>query len=889
MAKKATARVSARTTSMDVTQTYGTKYAIPTWLRDEQIRLAIKKVKGRVAPLNELRTDPIAVVGFGPSLQDTWEAIKDFRYVMTCSGAHRFLIDRGIIPTWHTAVDPLPRNTVELIGPPHPDVEYLISSTTHPDVLDHLAHNQVKLWHVFTNEEEGNRILPPGEWAVTGGADVGIRSLVLARLLGFTTIHAFGLDGSGKAQGESHAAAHPSTPSKMFPCEFPPGSGKMWLTTPAMLSCAKSVPHEVDQLKDATITFHGEGLIQAMMQAHVPKKPKTADLAFIKPLLISEDYRTLNAHLHATNPTYGTSGVKYVDTVLKLAKGMPTQSILDYGCGKGLLAKGMPFPIWEYDPAIEGKQELPRPAELVVCTDVLEHLEPEMLMAVLFDLARCTQKVGYFVIHTGAAQKTLADGRNAHLIQKPKAWWEKQLKKVFDVATMAEDGQSLQVVVGPKTAAEKKDWTTVTHADTTASFWTPNETLKWRVKTLFTKEPCTIAWIDTFQPGDVLWDIGANMGGYAVWAGKHKGTEVYAFEPEADTYAVLCRNLRQNNIHGLAYCLAMTDTLVLSTLFLSKAEAGGSCHSFGQNVGPDLQPRDGLKQGAVGMTLDQVMDLVPLPHHVKIDVDGFEHLVLAGGKRLLAHDHLKSLLIEVNTHLPEHQQMLTVLGDLGFVYDQAQVDASMRKEGMFEGCAEYVFSKVSDIEKAVLDRIRDTPLTMQPFPHLVIDEFFPKAYFESMTWPTEGWALLSEARGTHGYPERSVALAPTALSWMRSGRLRKALDAKFGVLSVSDEMLMLQDAPGYTIPPHTDTPSKAVTALIYVGGTPHGTSLYAPNIDFSDPKGLHHDRDTFTEVVQVSGKSNTAFIFARTDTSFHGTEPYQGPGLRTTLLYDTRR
>lgn len=890
--KPATARLSARSTTLAFTETYATGYCIPLWLRDEQIKLACKKVTGRVQPYDGKRTEPIAIVGYGPSLQQTWEQLKDFPYIISTSGAHRFLIDRGIIPTWHAEVDPR-AHKIAMLGEIHPDVIYCPCSTCHPNYVTALlkAKAHIELWHSFTTEAEGLRVLPPGEYALTGGCDVGMRAMALARFFGFVNQHIFGMDGC--AQRESgHAALHTNPMKKFYDLEYPPGSGTIYRTSPALMQVAKTVPHETDQLKLDSVRFYGEGLVQAIMRDHTLNPSIKSNIAFIKPVLVSDGYRALNQQLHETHPEYGIGGQQHVEAVLKICEGIKTTSVLDYGCGKGTLARGLPFPIWEYDPAIPGKDMEPRAADLVVCTDVLEHIEPDKLADVLGNLKALVKKVGYFVISTRAAKKTLPDGRNAHLIQQKPDWWQKQLSKYFDIGQIYTDQpDTMRVVVGVKTKpVSTPAHTTVTHDGTTVVFATPNETLQWRAKTLFTKEPCTIEWIQTFQAGEVLWDVGANMGGYAVWAGKSRGVEVYAFEPEADTYAILCQNFRANQIQGRAYCLAMTDTLALSTLYLSQATAGGSCHSFGQAVGPDLQARDSLAQGAIGVTLDQVSTLLPLPHHVKIDVDGLEHLVLRGGKQLLASPHLKSLLIEVNTTLPEHQAMLTLLNEQGFHFDQAQVDAAMRQDGPFKGCAEYVFTKISPEEQYVLDKIATTPLTMKPFPHLTIDEFFPSAYFAAMAWPTDGYQLLSEARGTTGYPERSVCDAPAELSWMRAGRLRKALDAKFGVTSTSDETLMLRDAPGYTIPPHTDTPSKAVTALIYVGGTPHGTSIYQPKkAGFRDPQGLHHVRNKFTQRGQASGKPNTAFIFARTDDSFHGTEPYKGPGLRETLLYDSRR
>jgi hypothetical protein len=126
--------------------------------------------------------------------------------------------------------------------------------------------------------------------------------------------------------------------------------------------------------------------------------------------------------------------------------------MLDYGCGKGLLAKSLDFPIWEYDPAIPGKDNPPNPADLVVCIDALEHIEPDYLSAVLFDLSRCVKKVGYFIINTKEAIKKLPDGRNTHLIVEGKEWWKEKLDKYFFIPDngIIEKDSHLHFIVSPR-------------------------------------------------------------------------------------------------------------------------------------------------------------------------------------------------------------------------------------------------------------------------------------------------------------------------------------------------------------------------------------------------------------------------------------------------------
>ncbi len=422
------------------------EYCIPLWLRDEQVKAAIARQIPRIAPHHELRDAPCAVVCFGPSLNDTWEQLRDHKYIITCSGAHKFLVERGIIPTWHVEVDPRPYK-VELIGPPRAPTEYLIASTCHADVFEHLKDMRTTLWHVFSNEDEALRILPHGEWALTGGSSVGLRAMTIARFLGFRHLDVFGMDGCDGPSGK-HAASHPNQPKDRHSVEY---GGETYYTTPSMLVCAQSTWHELDEMPDVVATFHGTGLVQAMAKDYTRTAPHPkGTIGFVKPELISAEYRGLNAQLHRSNPTYGAGGQKHAETVCRIAEKIGTRSILDYGSGKGLLAQAIPYPIWEYDPAVLGKEGAPRPADLVVCTDVLEHIEPEKLMFVLGDLQRCVLKVGYFVIHTGPAQKSYADGRNTHLIQRGESWWRKHLDRFFCVASVQAVGPMLYVIVGPR-------------------------------------------------------------------------------------------------------------------------------------------------------------------------------------------------------------------------------------------------------------------------------------------------------------------------------------------------------------------------------------------------------------------------------------------------------
>ncbi len=165
---------------------------------------------------------------------------------------------------------------------------------------------------------------------------------------------------------------------------------------------------------------------------------------------ISEEYKKLNTQLHDDNVHYGTHSIKWAADIIQWAMQLKTQDILDYGCGKGILGNNMPFAIKEYDPAFEKKSALPRPADIVVCTDVLEHIEPEYLDNVLNHLQDLTRKIGFFTVATRPALKTLPDGRNAHLSLHDIGWWLPKFLERFTLFMVQNfNNQEFLIIVNP--------------------------------------------------------------------------------------------------------------------------------------------------------------------------------------------------------------------------------------------------------------------------------------------------------------------------------------------------------------------------------------------------------------------------------------------------------
>ena len=226
------------------------------------------------------------------------------------------------------------------------------------------------------------------------------------------------------------------------------------------------------------------------------------------------------------------------------------------------------------------------------------------------------------------------------------------------------------------------------------TFLTPNQHCAWRVQTLYTKEPDTIVWLRNMNAGETFFDVGANMGQYSLIAAQ-RGLTVHAFEPESQNFALLVRNIILNNYSDriTAWPVALSDHISLDILHLSSLVTGGSCHAYGDSIDYKGRPHAfPHKQGSCATTLDHFTAKYGTAQHIKIDVDGFEHLVVKGGEQTFKH--AKSVLIELNTSYPEHMDyVLPRMADLGFNYDSAQAVESRRKDGPFKGVGNIIFYK----------------------------------------------------------------------------------------------------------------------------------------------------------------------------------------------------
>ena len=143
--------------------------------------------------------------------------------------------------------------------------------------------------------------------------------------------------------------------------------------------------------------------------------------------------------MHKTRPDWGKSGLRFLDDIQAIIEGYKPVSILDYGCGKGALVSQInqrfPHIVTDlYDPGVPEFDYDPFPADFVICTDVLEHIEPDLIENVVEHLAELSQVVCYMVIHTGDCGHKLPDGSPAHILQQPQGWWMDLIDEKFNKA-----------------------------------------------------------------------------------------------------------------------------------------------------------------------------------------------------------------------------------------------------------------------------------------------------------------------------------------------------------------------------------------------------------------------------------------------------------------------
>lgn len=161
-------------------------------------------------------------------------------------------------------------------------------------------------------------------------------------------------------------------------------------------------------------------------------------------ILVSDELRQLNKDLHINRLAYGRHSYKHFKAVHDIIDRYNVESLLDYGCGKATLSiafeiadfildEPLNLKISNFDPCIKSFSSLPSRADLVVCMDVMEHIEEDKVKTTLEYIAYLTNMAAYFTISTRLSRKILPNGRNSHITVKDLDWWTRAITEYFNI------------------------------------------------------------------------------------------------------------------------------------------------------------------------------------------------------------------------------------------------------------------------------------------------------------------------------------------------------------------------------------------------------------------------------------------------------------------------
>jgi FkbM family methyltransferase len=199
----------------------------------------------------------------------------------------------------------------------------------------------------------------------------------------------------------------------------------------------------------------------------------------------------------------------------------------------------------------------------------------------------------------------------------------------------------------------------ISHNGIDMTFFIPNTLSRYRATTFSSKEPETLNWIDSFEQNVIVWDIGANIGIYSIYAAKAKNARVFAFEPSVFNLEFLAKNIYINGFQEKIkiFPVALSNQTDFNLFKMNNPVWGGALSAFGVDYDQSgAEFNTSFEYSVAGLSVDKAMEVfkIPQPKHIKIDVDGIEHLILAGAQKTL--EQVNSVLVEINEDFKEQSQ-----------------------------------------------------------------------------------------------------------------------------------------------------------------------------------------------------------------------------------------
>lgn len=416
---------------------------------DERVLANIRSNARRSITALKLRR--AIVVGGGPSVADHLDLIRkrveDGWDLFALNAAAGWLYERGVRSTYQVLYDARPL-MVDMID--YTAHHHLVASQCDPSVLQALEGCDVTLFHA--NNTEGTLELlqevAPGSHVLGGANTVGLQAINILCVMGYRLVELYGYDSSWR-DGAKHAypqSANDDQTPRTFQFE-----GKEYVSSGAMAQQAQAFWDAYPMWKGLGLEFNivGEGLLPDMWRSleGFGKSLEETEPAKYQRIWDVPAYRTVSP---------GERLLPYILDALQPSRGA---KIIDFGCGCGRATQalscqgydvlGIDFAPNCLDPdimvpfCIANLWDLPKDisGDFGVCCDVMEHIPPEKVDAVLANISKAVRSRIYFNISLRPDQCGAFIGQPLHLTVMPHTWWHAKLNEYFPSVTALDDGQ----------------------------------------------------------------------------------------------------------------------------------------------------------------------------------------------------------------------------------------------------------------------------------------------------------------------------------------------------------------------------------------------------------------------------------------------------------------
>ena len=203
--------------------------------------------------------------------------------------------------------------------------------------------------------------------------------------------------------------------------------------------------------------------------------------------------------------------------------------------------------------------------------------------------------------------------------------------------------------------------------------------------------------IHSLKEKDTFLDVGSNLGSYSLLASGLCKCSSIAYEPVPITFSKLIQNINIQNFREriIAKKIALTSIEFSDNKVLFSTDRG-SCNSI---VDEQYQ---GDKELVIVSNLDKETENIS-PNLLKIDVEGFENMVLRGAENVLNKSSLFAIIIEGQT-----DEVNNLISSKGFTdYNYSPLDRTLIPHQKVESNRIWIRnSRLKDVKK----RIKNAPL-----------------------------------------------------------------------------------------------------------------------------------------------------------------------------------